>query len=157
MTAALLSVIAILFLLVILFEPTEIRVLFSERLVIKIETILFSVTLSDFKKKRKKKKRRPQIRGLLTATRYLLGHGEFFIRRPLVSDFENPKNAGIFLAIISSLYAYSDSIGGRLLLSAESFSSENMALDVSYKSRLFVYLCAFLIYKVKIIKRRFNL
>ena len=154
MTALLISVTIILFLLILLTQ-IEIRLTVKEKLTVTVCGVFFSLELSGFLKDKRKKKKAPSFPALFNSLRFFLKHARISVYNLPPTPPISSATFGIYRALISLLFAYSELNTGKLILPKKGGTEESYP-DFSFKVGLWVIGYTFTDYIIRKAIRRFK-
>ena len=139
--AVIIVLVILIMLLIILSRKTELRIISQGKLTVEIQTVLFRIELTNFKKIKKK---RGSFSALKSFLHYILKHSEFYVNGISVSYNTSYAAASAYSAFFSFIFAYIGSISDKIFLPSDvGKTSLPFAFDIKIKARLSVFLFAF--------------
>lgn len=147
-TATILVIFTFLF-IIILTEKISLRIISRGHLTVEVSSVLFKLTLTDFKSK-KRKKSGPPASALRSAMIFFLRHSDITVYDVSVYEGLPLSLRYAATAFFSLIFAYCDSISGKINLPKETGDTHlPFTFDICTESRLCIFISAFVILKIK--------
>lgn len=142
-------------LLIILTRKTEINIVSRKRLTVTVNFTLLALEFSNFKKNNKKRKRKPNLQAIFSAAKFLKKRASLTVNDVSLNQKAPPAARGAFEAFLSIIFAYYDSTSGRITLpNSTGICDHPFTFSVTVKARLYVFISAFAVMKLKNKKRK---